>query len=145
MTLLSALVPTFIKNWLCNPVIKAKLMKWLRWASQGAGTFVLVNTYQYLHLHVTSLPDSNAATIAGVLSAAAGGLILSVGSALYSMIDADTVDAKINIVALTGSVHAANSNTLIKEVKAATKQISAPSGTPEALAQLKDVLVTGQS
>lgn len=145
MSFLGSFIPTFIKNWLTGPVVKAKLMKWLRWASQGAGTIVLSGVFNWLHANFTTLPDTSAATIAGVCSAGAAGLILSIGSAMYAMIDVDNVDAKVSIAAMTGSVSATGNVTLLKEVKAAQKSITAPSGSPEALQQLKDVLVTGQA
>lgn len=127
---------SLIKTFLSNPMFKAKALKWLRWASQGAGAVTLAWVYAWLHGHIASLSTADAMSIAGVISGAVAGLILSIGSAILSIADANTVAAKIEIAAATGSTAKVNDPGTVQAVKAA-------SGSPEALQEALSALRKG--
>ena len=128
-----------LKTFLSDPTTKAKALKWLRWASQGAGAATLTLVFNWLMSH--HIDQANATAIATVVSTAVGGLILSGGSALYSMVDANNVGAKIAIAKAGGTDAQINDTAVVKEVKAA---VTAPSGTPAALQQVQAVLEAGK-
>lgn len=130
------MVKWFLQKYLSDPETKAKVMKWLRWASQGAGAWVLTSLYIWIRAHFSMISDGDAAAIAGVVSTAIGGLVLSGGSALYSMIDAANVGAKIEIAKAGGTDAQINDPKLVATVRAV-------SGTPAALEQTLAILKTG--
>jgi len=138
-------LPAFIVKWLCDPVVRAKMKKWLSWASNFVGAYFLTVTYTFIHTHFGSIiADGRATEIAGIVSASAGGLILTVGSIFFDLVDANNVDAKIKAVAVTGDASAANNVAFVQQVKTISKTIDAPSGTPAALQELKDKLTAAQ-
>ena len=128
----------FLKNLLSNGLLRAKALKWLRWASNSAGTSTMTLVAVYIHRHFGQLVnDTDGFAIATVLGTAVGGLIMSVGSAFFAQADANNVDAKMQIAAVTGSIAAANDKSNVQAVKQA---VTAPSGSPEALQQVMTAL-----
>lgn len=126
-----------IQSLFSSPLVKAKALKWLRWASTSAGAVTLTWTFNFLSVNMKSFSTADDASIATVVSTAVAGLILSIGGAVYSMIDANNVDAKITIAAATGSTAQANDPVAVRSVKAA-------SGSPEALQEAISALKGGE-
>ncbi|HEX3429565.1 MAG TPA: hypothetical protein VHT03_01655 [Rhizomicrobium sp.] len=73
LNLIRALVP--------GGLLRAQVLKWLRWASTAVGAWVLTSTYVRLTTHIHSLSQSDAASISGVVATAAAGLVLTFGHA----------------------------------------------------------------
>lgn len=125
----------FLRRFLSDPETKAKALKWLRWASQGAGAATLTLVLNWLTSH--NIDQANALAIATVVSTAVGGLILSGGSAIYSLIDVENVGAKIQIAKAGGTDAQINDPKEVATIKAA-------SGTPSALQQALAALTAGE-
>ena len=130
-----------MQKFLSDPETKAKALKWLRWASQGAGAWVLTSLYVWLRAHLAMISDGDAAAIAGVVSTAVAGLILSGGSAIYSMIDVANVGAKVAIAKAGGTDAQINDKAVVAQVKTVLK---AEDGTPQAIQQVQTILAAGQ-
>lgn len=138
-------MPEFLKVILASGLVKARVMKAINGASMAAGGWALTSTYVFITTHFHTVSTGDATAIASTVSLAVAGLVLTIGSAIYSQFDATKVDAKITTAAVTGSVQAANDPNVRAAVvaAAASPTITAPSGSPEALAQLKASLAAG--
>lgn len=79
-----------IRRLIPDDLIRAKFLKYLRSAAMAAGAAVLTFVTTFLVQHHFSIEDATA--IATVVSSAVAGLILTVGSALFSQWDATHVD-----------------------------------------------------
>lgn len=130
-------MPDFVKVLLSSSIVRARAMKVLNGLSMAGGTWALTSTYVFITMHFHSVSTVDATAIATTVSAAVAGLILTIGSAIYSQFDVTKVNAKVTTAAVTGSVEAAND----PGIRAA---VTAASGSPEALAQLKATLVAGK-
>lgn len=131
----------FIKTLLSSPTVKARALKIIRGGSMAAGAWALTSSYVWLTTHVTSLSEVDAMSIASVISTAVAGLVLTVGSAIYSQFDVTLVSEKITVAAATGSVEAANDKQFRTEI---IKYVGAPSGSPESVTQAVEILRRGQ-
>ena len=123
-----------------NPLIMARAQNYLRMASMAAGAWTLSHMYDWMAAHMAYLSTGDAQAIAGTVSAFVAGLILTVGSALLSNKDVTKVDAKLNIAAATGDIKLVNDKATVKAVAA---NVTAKSGTQEAVAQTAQI-VNGQ-
>lgn len=130
------MIPDFVKSILSSGVFRARVLKVINGASLAAGAWTLSHMYDWLTTHATYFSQADSMAIAGTVSAAVAGLILTVGSAIYSQLDVSKVNAKIVTAAVTGSVEAANNPDVRKAVTAA-------SGSPEALQQVIATLKAG--
>ncbi len=129
---------SLLASYLDNPAIKAKIMAWLRWAAAAAGTAVFTLTVQFITAHLAFIEQGYAVAIATTLAGAVSSMVLLAGSAAYNVIDPDTVNARIQIAAATGSTALVNDKPTVQAVKVAAK-----SGTPEALSQVLANLKAG--
>jgi hypothetical protein len=142
------MIKWLVQKFLSSPATKAKALKWLRWASNAAGVAVTTTAgaflYNHIHLSIAGMSfqisQTDAAAIATALGAGVAGVILSGGSAIYSMIDVNNVGAKIAIAKAGGTDSQINDKVLVAAVKAS----SAPSGTPAALQEVQAILQAGQ-
>jgi len=128
-----------LKTLLASPTIKARALKLIRGGSMAAGGWALSWSYQYLTTHF-SLSQTDAMSIATVLSTTVAGLVLTIGSAIYAQLDVTTVAEKITVAAATGSVEAANDKVFRKEV---IHKVVAPSGSNESVLQATEILRRG--
>lgn len=126
---------SIIKTLLSNPLVKARALQVLQGASMAAGAWAMTSSYVFLSTHGVS--NTDALSIATVVSTAVAGLILSLGSMVYSQMDVTRVDTKIQIAAITGSVQAVNDKQAIQVAKTV-------SGSPEALQEALRVLQEGK-
>lgn len=137
----------FIKSLLTSPLLRARILKALNGLSLVAGGWTMSHMYDWLMAHATFFSQADNLAIAGTVSAAVAGGVLTIGSAVYDQFDVSKVDAKITTAAVTGSVEAANDPEARKVVAAASPEvrqvITAASGSPEALKQVIDTLKVG--
>lgn len=132
---------TIFQTLLSNGLVKARLLKAINGASMAAGAWALTSTYVYLTTHLVTISQTDALSIAGVVSATVAGLVLTVGSTILDQADASKVSAKIAIAASTGSVQTVNDPQAIQVAKAVQ---SSPTGSPEALKAALDTLQAGK-
>lgn len=123
-----------LKKLLTSDLFKTRIKKVINGASMAAGAWALTSTYVYLTTHISTLSQTDAMSIAATVSTAVGGLILTVGSAVYDQLDAGNVDAKIQIAAVTGSTETVNDKDSIQAVK---DNKATPEALPSALATIQ--------
>lgn len=142
------MLPQFVKDLLANPLVKARIKNGINAASIGVGAATLDHMYNWLLAHATYFSQADSAAIAGTVASCAAGLVLTVGSAIYStVVDPANVNAKVIAAAATGDASAANDASTIKDVKAAVKAdavLATPPGTPGALDALVAKLSAGK-
>ena len=132
-------VLNLVRKYLSDPVMKAKIMAWLRYAATAAGVATTTTVGEFIATHLTFFSQTSAMGIATAAGAAVAGLILAIGSAVYgSVVVPNNTAAKISIAAATGSEDLANHAPTVAAVK-----VAAQSGTPEALQQLLASLKAG--
>lgn len=132
------MMPQFVKDFLASGLVQARILKGIRAASLFAGGWTLSHLYDWLMAHATFFSQADNMAIAGTVSAAVAGLVLTGGSAFYGIIvDPKNVDAKIKAVAATGDASTANNPQIVSQVKAA-------SGSPAALQQVLATLAAGK-
>lgn len=123
----------FINSLVPDSVRGAQVLKALRWLATVAGTAV----FSFCVAHGFNTTDATA------ISGAVGGLIIAVGSGIYSLWDAKNVGAKIDAVKVetaqqTAAAVVADPNTAEKIA------VTAQSGTPEAAKQVTAILLAGK-
>ena len=116
---------SFITSLVPDSVIGAQVLKGLRWLSTVIGAALFTDLVHH------GMTQSDAASI----SAAAGGLVLAVGSGLYSMWDAKNVGKKLDQTAMT-TAQEVTSAIVANPNATSTIAITAQSGSPQALQQL---------
>lgn len=130
-----------LKTFIANPLVRARIIKAIRGASMAAGAWALTSTYVFITTHFKQLSAEDATAIATVVSTSVGGLVLTIGSAIYSQFDVSNVNAKVTAAAATGTVEAASDPAVLAKAKEAIK---ATSGSPDALLELKNTLAAGK-
>ncbi len=129
MNTLLSLVRTFVPD----AVLRAKVLQELRIVSAAASAWVLTSLYVFLTTHVHAFSQTDDMAIATVVATAVGGLVLAIGSAVFSWLDPEKVDAKVQQAHVDGQVLGAQ---LATSSPQAAAKVAAVSGTPEALADV---------
>jgi hypothetical protein len=136
------MIGNLLRSLVSSPLMRARIKNGINAASIAAGAWTLSHLYDWLMAHATYFSQTDNMAIAGTIASAIAGVVLTGGSVIYStVVDPNTVNAKIIAVAATGDVTTASDPVVVADVKAAVKAVP---GTPAALDDLVAKLSAGR-